>query len=448
MKYNGPQTRHYASYEGNNFEVTGRVNYIEQREILLKQDFEVKQFKIDDTALVPNYFYEPGEKAVVDPAKGEPLLMERELEFDRLTLASTMVDMKFRPENSRNFTSQDVEVERRLTPFLATHTAYESVTAKPTVIAEQIPTQNEFTVQTGFHGRFWFGTIANGVAFDANDDTAFGVYPIDMPPNAVLNIGNQPTVLGYQNLGEITFTKVDGKWRCKSFPLDVPLDRVFGYAPDIHAHCTVPTLELVKTGRDYYLDNVVESGIADTSVDRGATYFHAIGGNVDETRAIENMYKIPIGTVRMAGNHEPNSATTSTLYWFIPHFRFREGNALASYAKPRRLVSRIGVAPITAALRNAAYFPNNVVPYFNAYHVPVPANPAAALNENYNRQGPFWADYFTTRYAGDRYHFDLVPVARFVQAGGVNYLEWETVADGPDDSQIMKDVKANAALIN
>ena len=165
MPYNGPRTRHRQEYTGDSVSVNGRVNYLEERGMMIQQRFKVTQTREEGTDdFVNPVYYELTEAPTVNPGVGEDVPFSSQVEYPRLSLASSFTRLNFKPDNSHNSTEQNVEVESLLSPYLCSKQKFENVVAVPRVTPQRVSTvqRQNFTAQLGFHGRFWFGILTDG----------------------------------------------------------------------------------------------------------------------------------------------------------------------------------------------------------------------------------------------------------------------------------------------
>ena len=463
MRYHGPRTRHLAEATGDEWSVEGRTHYLEDRSIQLKQTATIEQ-KHSGDPLMPNYLYEQVEEAQVRGQNGEVVPFTQVPTFGRLSMAKTFIDCMFKPENAANFTHQEIAIEQRLAPLLCADRTFKNVTREPTITVQRTGpavAPDEFAVQTAVHGRFWFGYMhlqADGTFQPYDQDSiAFGVVPKYMSEQAGLGIPAATTLPGRaaangRVCGEITFRRSGDTWACEPIQIHVPVRELFDEhkaVDDDHADvfCETPELRLTKVGRDFYLDSFVHP------VDIPGNHFHAPANHVHTSRRFENLFAIPVGTVQEnpavapAAGQAVHAAVQRQLYWFVPRFRYREGNTHASVARPRRITSGIvGGATITPNLRDAPYLTYNKVDPIDGMEVPAGAGAAQIKLHNRERQAPYWGDFFSRHDIGEN-QWSFLPFAQIIRHDANDWLVLDEMHDASVDSEGFRSFKARARAL-
>jgi len=411
---------------------------LEERGMMIQQRFKVTQTRSEGSPdLVNPVYYEVAEAHTVNPAVGEDVPFSFQVEYPRLSLASSFTHLNFKPDNSHNSTDQNVEVESLLSPFLCSKRKFENVVAVPRVTPQWVSTvqRQSFTAQVGFHGRFWFGLVTDTGVPDPVE--SFGVLPAAMPPQVGLNLTGADVSLGENGCGEIQFYKTpEGGWRSSAVEITVPLGNLFfdaaRYQHNEEGTYLIPELELEQKGKDYYLDK--STILAD---------FTTQGGRA------ENIFKVPVGTIKWdmpadQANGIEKHHTSHVLYMFIPRFRYREGSLRPSYSHPIRIhpVVEAGGGEILADLQARPYTPHG-----RFYPNPTIEGDRYVLNAadriaNWRLQTPYWANFFSRQKDGENM-WEAFPVFRCGRDANTNttYLQIVPVTHSSEDSEALTNFK-------
>ena len=398
MRYNGPKTRHLERHTNDNFDVEGRVSYIEERPLFLQQTVRIEQTSTSQDNDVGAQWFEHSEEAQIRKPVGTVLPFSRKLEFERTPLVNTFTRMVFRPENCSNSTEQHPGLEARIAPFLTAKTIYNNVTRDPVVqtsvdkisyMTRQILADTVDAPLT-LNGRLWFGFLGNHGAGDNSytapfennsnlgDNTrkmAVGIVPYDMPHQINFDMNDFEDSPGRS--GKLHFIKQsDGRFRSNRVVISVPIHKLFPEEHTPEEKILNYTIPMLYTHGDYEKHQQIlisptekENENEPTAVSilnalrRKPTpdnYFNEVADanavtaaeiKQREERAQENMIAVKIGTLNRTANGDPED-----FYMFIPRFRVRSDSSTASAGRPKRLhIAGESQAARTANLHGSVY---------------------------------------------------------------------------------------------